>query len=94
MNFVRKLVIPVLAAGAILAGAPAAMAATSSSAAPANASWYTYSTYPTRIACNAEGFYLEFNRHSILNYRCLEMELDGYTTVWELQYQLGQAPGS
>lgn len=100
MNLVRKLAIPALAipalaVGAMVTGAPAAQAATSSNAVPANAYWYTYSNYPTYNACNAEGFYLEVNRHSIINYRCLEEEvLNGYTTVWVLQYQLGQPPGS
>jgi hypothetical protein len=99
MNLVRTLAIPALAipalaVGATVTGAPAAQAATSSNAVPANSSWYTLSNYPTYIACNAEGYYLEVNRHSIQNYRCLEeILLNGYTTVWVLQYQLGQVPG-
>jgi hypothetical protein len=36
MNIVQKLVIPAIAVGAVLAGAPAALAATSSAAAPAS----------------------------------------------------------
>jgi hypothetical protein len=100
LHVMRKLVIPGIAAGAIMAGAPTALAATSSAAVPARASapaasaWYYYSNYPTYRACNSEGFYLEINLYAIGNYKCVETELDGYTTVWDLYYQLGHGPGS
>jgi hypothetical protein len=100
LRVMRKLVIPGIAVGAIMAGAPAALAATPSVATPAHASvpasaaWYYYSNYPTYRACNSEGFYLEIDLYAIGNYKCVEAELDGYTTVWDLYYQLGHPPGS
>jgi hypothetical protein len=96
----RKLAIPAIAVGAVMAGGPAAMAATSSAAMPAHASasasaaWYYYSNYPTYRTCNSEGFYLEINLDAIGNYECVETGLDGYTVVWDLYYQLGHGPGS
>jgi hypothetical protein len=99
MKVKRAIAIPALAAGALMAIAPSAMAstsatsATSASAIPATATWYSQYSYATEVACNQEGYQLWMN-HKVLTYRCVEIELDGYTTAWLLQYQLGIPPGS
>jgi hypothetical protein len=98
LRVMRKLVIPGIAVGAIMAGAPAALAATPSSAAmparavtnadtPALGPWTYYSNYPTHAACNGAGDWLEIHKN-IYDFECVEMELDGYTTVWDLYFRI------
>jgi hypothetical protein len=103
MKVKRAIAIPALAAGALMAIAPSAMASTSASSAssaisttsaiPAAAYWYSQYSYATKVACNQAGYSLWLN-HKVLTYRCVEIELDGYTTAFLLQYQLGIPPGS
>jgi hypothetical protein len=97
LHVVRKLVILGIAAGAIMAGGPAALAATSSAAVPAGAvntagprapgPWTYYSNYPTHTACNGAGYLLE-SQHNVFDFKCVEVELDGYTTVWDLYFRI------
>jgi hypothetical protein len=97
MRVMRKLVIPGIAVGAIMAGAPAALAATSSAAVPARAvaaadapalgPWTYYSNYPTLATCNGAGDYLIIHKN-IFDFSCVETELDGYTVVWDLYFRI------
>jgi hypothetical protein len=97
----RKLILPAVAVGAILAGASPALAATSSPAASATASSTSAVHAP---AAPDEGPWTEYQPPTdspsrkacqgigtalhVATYKCLEYEFDGYTTVWDLWFRI------
>jgi hypothetical protein len=95
------LILPAVAVGAILAGAPPALAATSSPAAPTTAlstsavhvsavpdigPWTEYKP-PTNSPTQKACQGIGTTLH-VATYKCVEYEFDGYTTVWNLWFRI------
>lgn len=80
MKLTQKLAVSVIAGTALLCGAPAAFAATSSAAQPvANRpltpdvyKYLYYSSYPTYKACSTEGRYLQIHVNNSYLWKCPE----------------------
>jgi len=101
MKLLQKLAIPAIAVGAALAGAPAAMAATSSAVGPAALSavrvtnspdsgphWEYWNTYATEAACSTEGS--ELGVSDGMAFKCVQTEgIGGAYWQWDLYFWVG-----
>jgi len=92
MKPARKLTVAVITAATLLAGAPAALAATAQAGHTATAGtaatpnafhWIAEGTYPTQHACRVAGSYYPLHVNSSYIYSCVEFT-EGDYFVWKL----------
>ena len=92
MKPARKLTVAVITAATLLAGAPAALAATAQAGHPATAGtaaspnaflWIAEGTYPTQSACQTEGRYIVAHVNNNYTFSCVRLN-EGDYFVWKL----------
>lgn len=92
MKTAQKLTVAVITAAALVAGAPAALAATGQAGHPAAAGtaatpdafkWLLYGSYPTQHACKVEGDYILLHKNNSYTFSCVEFT-EGDYFIWKL----------
>ena len=92
MKTAQKLTVAVITAATLVAGAPAALAATAPGRAPGRPGtaatpdafkWLLYGSYPTQHACKVEGDYILLHENNSYTFSCVEFT-EGDYFIWKL----------